>query len=304
MVSPRTATLLGFFAMAFWSTTVGICRDLIDRIGFCSYLAVSSTASGILLFAFEAIRCRDWRSPFRLSPPYALWGGACFVLYFTLFCVAHGLATSNDVAIQLGLVNYLWPACILLFSVFLLHRQARWGSLLAGIALGFCGIAASALKGLQIESLLESMAANRLAFLLMLVAAVAWGLYSNLARRYHDPQAPSGVPLFHLVTGVLWLVVGWVGNRHAAWDAGLAPLLAYATIFPAALGYIFWEIGMRRGDQTLLASCSYGIPLVSTLFSCWYLKVPPGAPLLAGSLLVMAGALLSRRGIVPAREAA
>ena len=72
--------------------------------------------------------------------------------------------------------------------------------------------------------------------------------------------------------------------------------LIYATVFPTALAYFCWEVGMKRGNQLLLGALSYLIPVTSTLFACWYLSVAPRPNLLIGCVLCVAGSFLSRQG--------
>ena len=61
--------------------------------------------------------------------------------------------------------------------------------------------------------------------------------------------------------------------------------------------YSLWDGAMRRGNVALVAAASYLTPLLSTLVSCAYLAVVPGAQLWLGCGLLAAGSLLSWRAV-------
>ena len=111
------------------------------------------------------------------------------------------------------------------------------------------------------------------------------------------------MPLFLAATGLVMLAGRLLSGETSRWDAGAAGTLAYAIVFPNALGYVLWEWAMRKGDVALLAAASYALPLVSTLFACWLLQTPVHSNLLVGALLVVTGAVLSRSGVVEKAQA-
>ena len=287
-------------SLVFWTTMVAVSRDLIARLGPCTFVAVTSGCGGAMLLVYECLRRRSLLAPLRLSRRYVLAGGSCFLGYFACVATSLGLAPSHDVAVQLGLVNYLWPTFLLLISVPMFGHRARWPLLLGGAAMAFCGAAVGMEKDASLSGLLENMFANRGAFGLMLGAALSWGMYSNLAKRYRRDGAPSGIPVFHIATGVVFLAARFLVGETSQWTAAVAWPLAYATVLPTALAYVLWETAMTRGDKTLVSSVSYLLPVGSVLFACWYLHVAPGANLLIGCALVVAGAVLSKISIADA----
>jgi drug/metabolite transporter (DMT)-like permease len=139
---------------------------------------------------------------------------------------------------------------------------------------------------------------NPLAYGLGLVAAVSWGLYSNLARRWGTADSEGAVLLFTLATGL-----AFAGMRLPRAEAGVVngrvlgevAFLASAT----ALGYLFWDIAMRKGNVMLVAACSYLTPFFSTVVSSVYLRVVPTIHLWLGCALIIAGSVLSWRSVSP-----
>jgi drug/metabolite transporter (DMT)-like permease len=144
----------------------------------------------------------------------------------------------------------------------------------------------------------DTLAENPLAFGLGLVAAVAWALYSNLARRWGGPAADGGVPVFVLASGLVLLLTRLFWTEPGSWNVQ-AMIEAAIMAVMVAVSYECWDIGMRRGNMTLVTTCSYLIPLLSTLVSSLYLGVVPGTGLWIGCLCIIGGTFVSlgfRRG--------
>jgi len=57
---------------------------------------------------------------------------------------------------------------------------------------------------------------------------------------------------------------------------------------------------MRKGNQMLVAACSYLTPFLSTVVSTLYLHVAPAVRLWLGCALIIAGSVLSWRSVRPA----
>jgi drug/metabolite transporter (DMT)-like permease len=118
-----------------------------------------------------------------------------------------------------------------------------------------------------------------------------------VAKKYHEAGKANGTALFFLIVAVIAAGVRFAAHEHSMPSATVMMPVLYAGLVPAGIGYLLWEIGMKRGDITLLASASYLLALTSTLFTCWYLHVALGANLLIGALLTVVGALLTNRGV-------
>jgi drug/metabolite transporter (DMT)-like permease len=235
---------------------------------------------------------------------YVFGCGGLFVLYTLALFLALGFAATRHQTIEVGLLNYLWPSLTLLFALILLGQRAGLG-LIPGTLLALGGVFLVLTQDAVVTwtSFAANLKGNPLAYGLGTFAAVAWALYSNLTRRWGNPDGRGAVLLFILTTGLaFWLgrllkpEVGTWGVRVAAEVA----VLALAT----GLAYVFWDLAMRAGDVVLVAACSYLTPFFSTLASCLYLDVRPSLRLWLGCALIVAGSFLSWRSIRPATDAA
>ena len=83
------------------------------------------------------------------------------------------------------------------------------------------------------------------------------------------------------------------------WSGLPAAILVLTALGPALTAYWLWDIGMRRGDQTLVACTAFATPLLSTAASCLMLGVLPDVDLWIACVLVIGGAVVRRLSVRP-----
>jgi drug/metabolite transporter (DMT)-like permease len=208
---------------------------------------------------------------------------------------AIGLAADRPTALLVGLLNYLWPALMVLLSVPLLHRPARLWTLGLGSALAVVGTGVAVLGGpTQGMQALTVRAATPL--VLATAAGVLWAVYSNLARRL-GPEKGDAVPLFLCASAVALALARLGSPEQARWSLRAGVELALLAVGPMAVAYSLWEKGVRGGDHALLGLASYFVPVASLAIAASYWGIVPGAHLAVGSAFTVAGALVSRRSL-------
>lgn len=298
-------TVLGCLAVVIWGSLVAVVRGLSRDLGplptaACANLLGGAVGGLAILFA----RGRLGR-PWRLSKRYLLGCGSLFVLYNLALYLAIDRAIGDAQAVEVALVNYLWPALTVVLSLPVLGNQSKW-YLWPGLAVTVAGtaLAVAGAQGLTWSGWLSRLGSNVVrnpsTYLLALTAAVAWALYSNLARRWAADRSDSAVPLFLLGTGVALALPALLCDQAATvtWTASLWLQLLYLGLFPTLLAYVFWDVAMRRGNAVLVTSVSFLTPLISTMLSCLLLAVPMGAALWLACGLIVGGAVVCRRSVV------
>lgn len=295
------ATALGILAIVIWGSTVAALRSIVEQVSPLTAAATANLlggATGTLVLAAGRGR---FGAPWRLPRAYLAAGGAMFAIYNAAFYLAIEKAATRTQAIEVGLVNYLWPALTLVLSVPILRRRARptlWPGLFLAMA-GVCWAMAGG-NGVSLRSFQSNLLGNPAPYGLALVAAVTWALYSNLTRRWAGGEsAGNAVPLFLLITGLCLAPLSWAqgGGEPVRWTSRLLAELLYLSLVPTLVGYVFWDAAMRKGNVTLVASLSFFVPLISTGISCVVLRVPMTAQLAAACLLVVAGAGICRHAL-------
>ncbi|MFH0800935.1 MAG: aromatic amino acid DMT transporter YddG [bacterium] len=289
-------TALGLMALILWSSTIGISRSLAEEIGAvraASWMYLAGGSLGCLLLLFQK---KNLSRISRLPKSYLFWCGGLFIAYLVFLFLAIGYAATRQQTLEVGLINYLWPALTLLLSIPILKKKAS-PFLAVGILMALSGIVLAMVPGgrLSFLSFAENFKSNSLPYLLSFGAAAAWALYSNLSRRLAGDAEGDAVPLFLLLSGLaLWALSG-LFPQEIHWTPRVGWELAYMAVLPGLLAYSFWDAAMRKGNATLLVSLSYYTPFLSTLLSCLYLGLLPGWNLWAGCLLLTAGAIISHR---------
>jgi drug/metabolite transporter (DMT)-like permease len=286
-------TLAGLAAILFWSTTVALARSLSEQVGPLTSGAAVYVTGGVLLIAASFIDRNRATRLRQLSPLYVFGCGALFLGYTAALFLALGLAKDRTQSLEVGLVNYLWPALTILFSLVLLSKRARIG-LLPGTLLSLLGVALVMTpdNAVSWRSFWSNAAANPAAYGLGALAALQWALYSNLTRRWASPNSRGAVPLFIVITGLAFWASRCVVAESGQWTARTAAEAAFLGL-ATALAYLFWDLAMRKGDVVLVASCSYLTPFFATAVGCIYLGVAPTVSLGVGCLLIIGGSFLS-----------
>ena len=190
---------------------------------------------------------------------------------------------------EAGLIAYLWPLLIVLFSGLLPGESLRRGHVL-GALVAFGGAALIVLRGGAGFSG-DAAAGYALAFL----CALTWAGYSVVSRRLGGVPTAS-VAVFCLVTAAL------SGMAHLAlettvWPPGASGWAAMVLLGlgPVGLAFYVWDIGVKQGDIQLLGTASYAAPLLSTLALVAAGMAAPTLSLALAALLVTGGALIAAR---------
>lgn len=297
--SRKAATSLGLVAILFWSTTIAFSRSLSEQLGTVTAAAAIHLAGGTLGCMIFLRSRADYRRVFKLPRPYLLGCGGLFGLYGVTLYLAIGLSVTRQQVVEIGIINYLWPGLTLAFSIPLLKQRGKI-MLLPGIIVSLIGVALVMWQPnvSMVDLWSGAWAVNPWPYLLALVAAVSWGLYSNFARRSaYQLDTRGAVPIFLLVTGLLLACARLFLNEQSHFSGTALLELGYLALVPTVLAYVYWDIAARRGDLNLIATFSYLTPLFSTLASCLYLRVFPGVNIFVGCLLVIGGALVCRASI-------
>lgn len=285
-MTPQRATLVGLLAIILWSTSVGLIRSLTEALGPTGGAAMIYSTSALCLLLFYGIP--DVKS---LPKVYLSLGGILFVSYEIFLSLSIGLADNRLQAMELGMINYLWPSLTIFFSIFINQQKSRL-LLWPGLALSLSGII-WIMKGDGEWSpivLWHNILTNPVAYCLAFSAAITWALYCNITKRY--AQGKSGVSLFFVVVSmILWLK--YVTSTEATMNLTLPVSLELMFMGAStALAYSAWNAGIQQGNMTLLATASYFTPVLSTLLAALWLRITPAVSFWQGVVMVTVGSLL------------
>jgi drug/metabolite transporter (DMT)-like permease len=298
----KSSTILGILAIIFWSTTISLSRSLTENLGVLAAASYIYLLGSVIGVGYIAIIPNGFKKIFQLPIKYLLGCGSLFVAYAVFLYLAVGTASNRQQAIEVGIINYLWPSFTLIFSVPILNKKARI-SLIPGIVLALAGVflALTQTGKVSLEIFIENIQNSFLPYLFALFAAVCWALYSNFSRLWAGDIEGSAVPVFFLSAGVVLTAIKILFPIDVTvphWTTRTIFELICIVIFPSFLAYLFWDTAVRKGRIILVVSLSYFIPLFATLIGCLYLKVNLSASLLIACALIIAGAIICKFSVV------
>jgi len=279
----RFATLVGFSAVLLWALlalfTVGttpvpplqlnaICFAIGGAIGL-----IWTTRSG----GFSQLRRITWKV-------YVFGTAGLFGYHFLYFSALRAAP-----AAEAGLIAYLWPILIVLFSGLLPGEKLKRGHIV-GALVSFSGAAlvvAGGATGFSHEYVYG--------YVLAAGCALTWSGYSVLSRKLGDVPTAS-VAVFCVFTAVLSAAAHFAVETTAWPQSGLgwASLLALGA-GPVGLAFYVWDIGVKKGDIQLLGVASYAAPLLSTIVLVLAGIAEPRWQLWVAAALITGGASMAAR---------
>jgi len=282
------ATAIGFVAVLLWSLlalfTVGssptpplLLNAICFSIGGTLGLVWTATTGGLSQLRIVPLRVYAFGA-------FGLFG--YHVLYFSALRLAP--------AAEAGLIAYLWPLLIVLFSGLLPGEKLHAGHLI-GAALGFAGAAfiiTGGGSGFDRQYLPG--------YVLALLCALTWSGYSVLSRRVGDAPTSSVAVFCGAAAIASWGLHFTI--EETIWPQGATGWLSTIGLGlgPVGLAFYVWDVGVKHGDIQLLGISSYAAPLLSTLVLVMAGFAAPSWALAIAAALITGGALIAARASLKA----
>jgi drug/metabolite transporter (DMT)-like permease len=281
------ATFLGFAAILMWSL-LALLTAASGRVPPFQLAAMTFLVGGLLGAASWIWRPAGisalWQKP-------QVWALGLFGLfgYHALYFMALRLAPPAES----GLINYLWPLLIVLFSSFLPGERLRPHHVI-GAVLGFVGTVVLIGGRAQLGLVADYIPGYAAAF----VAAFVWAIYSVLSRKFATVPTDA-VAGFCLVTAVL-AAICHVAFETTVWPSHAAEWLAVLGLGlgPVGAAFYVWDVGMKRGDIRVLGAASYAAPVLSTIFLVLAGYAAPTLSLVIAAVLIAGGGLIAAKDMI------
>ncbi|WP_426076346.1 aromatic amino acid DMT transporter YddG [Janthinobacterium sp. PSPC3-1] len=286
MKNTNKATMIGLVAILLWSSIVGLIRSVSELLGPTGGAAMMySVASVFLLLSVGWVRLSEF--PRR----YLVWGSILFVTYELCLSLSIGYANTAQQAIEVGMVNYLWPTFTIVAAI-LFNGQKTNVLIVPGFLLSVAGICwvLGGEQGFDLAGMLHNVRDNPLSYGLAFAGALIWAAYCTVTARI--AAGKNGVTLFFILVSIsLWgkYLLGGGGHMAFTGEAIVYLLLAAAAM---GFGYGAWNVGILHGNVTVLAGASYFIPVLSAALSTLLLRAPLSIAFWQGSAMVCGGAIL------------
>ena len=286
------ANLYALGAVALWASlaTLGVSLRHLPPFLLTGLALLIGSA---LAWPSAIIDHRQWR----IAPRTLMLGaGTLFGYHFLLF-IALRLAP----AVEVNLVNYLWPLLIVVLSPWYLPGIKLRSVHVVAAMLGFVGAAVAILGARETLGTATSDAAwtQPLGYLLALGSALLWANYSLQTKRAEltgNSFPTTAVGLFGLVAGLLSLLCHWALEPSVRPTGQDWLLLACLGLGPLGAAFFLWDQALKLGDVRQVGVLSYLTPLVSTVLLMLVTARPlDGSIALAATLIIGAAVLGTRR---------
>lgn len=289
-MSKNLATLIGLSAILQWSSIVGLLKKISFSLGAeLAVLLMYTLSTCILLIFFKIPNLK------LISKKYLIFSTLLFVIYELCFSYAIALAQTAQQAIEVSLVNYLWPG--LTVAMLILFKEIKFNVfVIVGLAISLSGIILiqTGQGALTWSNILSNILENPISYILAFVGATLWSLYCVITKKYSDGHNPISF-FFVAISIVLWTKYLW---SHGL-SLNVIPEVELTTIgllgivsVVMALGYAAWNIGIIKGNITILVTLSYFSPVISTLISMFILQTNLPTEFWYGVILVTSGSLV------------
>lgn len=271
-MNARTLALTSLAMLAFAGNSL-LCRLALKHT---TIDAASFTGLRILAGALMLALLLQLRRP-RGVPHGSWYGAAALFAYAAAFSFAYlQLDTGVGALLLFGAVQL----SMLLYGVIRGERLGRWACL--GLLLALGGLLAQLLPGASAPPLGSA--------LLMLLAGLAWAIYSLLGRGVADPLAATAGNFLRAIPFAALLCLLLMAQRE--WDP---PGVTYALLSGAlasGVGYAIWYTALRGLGALQASTVQLSVPILAALGGSLLLGEALSLRLMLVSIAVLGGIAL------------
>jgi drug/metabolite transporter (DMT)-like permease len=280
------ATLIGATAVVMWGL-LALFTTLTGQVPPFQLVAMSFAVATAMIAVKWLVRHE--RPLTFLRQPAAAWMlGTCGLFGYHFF---YFMALRNAPPVEAGLIAYLWPLLIVLFSALLPGERLRWWHL-AGALAGMAGTVVLVTDGGGIGGFKSEY---MLGYVMAGCCALTWSAYSVTNRRFGKVPTDT-VGGFCAVTAMLAAICHLVFET-TVWPADTGEWLAVLGLglLPVGAAFFTWDFGTKHGDIQTLGALAYAAPLISTVILIVFGQGEATAAVGLGCLLIVGGAVLASK---------
>jgi len=282
----KKATLIGLIAILLWSAIVGLIKSVSEGFGPIAGAALIYSCSAILLLftvGFPNLR--------KFPRNYLIIGSVLFVCYELCLSLSLGFTHNGRQAIEVGMVNYLWPSMTIVLAV-IVNRQKVSPLIIPGVILAVAGICRvlGGDQGFSLTEMTRNVMDNPLSYGLAFTGAIIWAIYCVVTKKIANGS--NGITLFFILTALtLWAKFLFSPQPPFVLSFQVWISLALAAM-AMGFGYAAWNVGILHGNVTVLAAASYFIPIISSILAAFILSSHLTMSFWQGTAMVSLGSLV------------
>lgn len=293
-------TLTGSLSVVIWSLGLPCARIVQEEIGAVTFLGLSFFLTGSLSAIFQK-RKSKYNAKFKHHPAiYLRW--FFFVLHESLILIAVGIVSRGNLPVVI-LLNYLWPTAIILFSIVISGVKIyRVTLFVVGMVIVIFSLFFELVGGIYVKDIFLG-STDRLAYILAIIGAISWGLYSSISRSYGVVTGGnSPIPFFQL-TLALALPISFLPSVQVPWGLSCKGAIILVSLSIAQVfAYNAWNNGVQFGNIVMLSLLADFIPWLSLFGAALVLGVSLNNHTIFSAILLVFGAMTTRYSTVPKKK--
>lgn len=291
--STAKATAIGVMAPILWGTTIPLVRGIVENFGLTvGEFALYSLATVFLIFT---VGFPDFK---KLSAKYLATGLGSAVVCSLCLAFSIYLSTGGKQTVEVGMINYLWPAMTIFFAVLFTGVKAD-GWIYPGVVLSLAGLFWILSGGeFSVTEFTERLMHNPWSYILAFFGALSWAVYSTVTKLWSNGQNLRTLIFACLAVtyGVLWAC--GVAPSETINARGIGSVIFGGFAMSAA--YVFWTHGVLHGKIAILSIASYFTPVLSCVFSVLWIGAKLTPSFWSGVAILTIGSFMcwkaTRRG--------
>jgi len=205
-------------------------------------------------------------------------------LYYILLYFGYANAQGLEVLV----LQYSWPIFIVLLSIFILKEKLTFRRVLA-VLLGFFGVVLVLTKGNFTQIHLDNYSVD----ILVLVAALTFGLFSVLSKKVHLEPYTLITIYFLTATVASFISMLWLSDFSLPTKDALIPILANGLLVNG-FSYIFWIKALKQAEASFVVPIVFLTPVLAAIYLIVFFREPLLPVYGLGLLAVVIGSLLNK----------
>jgi drug/metabolite transporter (DMT)-like permease len=287
----ETAVWLGLMVL-LWGLSWPAMKTALASVPPFWLAALRFSSAGILLFLFCLMRGR-LAFPARKDWPIVLSVGGLQMMAFTGLGLTAMQFTEAGRAAVLAYTTPLWG--VIAAWLIVSERPTHWQIL--SLVVGLSGVALIC-SPLSMDWTQPSVLLGNG---LLLAAAICWSIVILHVRRHVWAGRPIDIVPWQMLFAAVPLVILaalFEGSLNkVAWTPELTGLIVYIGPIATAVCFVVSSEYGRRVSTFTMSNVTMGVPVIGLFSSSFLLRETLSAPLVAGVVLVIAGAVLSALAI-------
>ena len=274
-----------------WALNFSIVKISLNEIDPFSFNALRYILAAVLLIV--AAKRKGFSLKVRKEHFWKLVGIGIIgnLVYQLLFIIGIDFTYSANAAVMLGTIP-IWVA--LLSQLFTDEKITP--SKAAGVALAFIGITLIILGG---KNELSFASDSFKGDLITLLAAIAWGVYTILSKKYLKFYSSTQYSAFMSIVGSISLLLAGIPflidmDFSQVSFAGYGGVV-YSGLFSVGLAYLIWNNGVHKIGAVKTAAYQNLVPVLGLIFGVVILKEQLTILQYIGSIFVIIGIIQTRK---------